>query len=299
MVEDINICHIHTQIITNYNMNNFENDYALCVDAQRFEEIFRSNSPIDLEKMSLQIPEQVPDETPMKVTRDVCDREEFDREEIIMNEIIDATKHIKYKSVFTEKMLEMCRTDPFAIPEHTREYVEYVVEDEEHQIDPEFEMLFRPLDDPYFMPNPELEELDQKLEKEYEGVKRKGYEHDSCEEDIITFAHKYGVSMEDAFEVMRRCHCCGSKNLPIGNDYCSGQCIEMCEEHLYECFMGKNCVICTSTGVASMARCFECNCGLEYDEGIIVEDPNRNETLVCRVCLDDYITTNYGPVCEK
>ncbi len=278
MAEIINICHIHTQIIISYNMNSFE-------------ELFRRTSPIDLEKMSLQIPEQTTEDTPMKVTRDVCDREE-----IFMDEIVNATKHLNYKSGFTEKMLEMCSTDPFSIPEHTREYVEYIVEDEEHPIDPVFEMLFRSIEDPYFMPNPELEELDRKLEEEYAGVKRNGHEDDSCEEDIITFAHKYGVSMEDAFEFMRRCHCCGGKNLPLGNDYCSGQCIEMCEEHLYECFMGKNCVICMSNGVSSMARCFECNCGLEYDEGIIVEDQNRNETLVCRVCLDDHIKKNYGPM---
>lgn len=265
-----------------------------------FEQLFRSTSPIDLEKMSLKMPEQIGydmlmSNTPMKASRDVCDREAYDREEIIMDEIINATKHLNYKSSFTTKMLEMCSSDPFAIPEHSREYVEYeVVTDDYHPIDPVFEMLFRPLDDPYFIPNPELEELDKKLEEEYNGPKRNGYIHDSCEEDIITFAHKYGVSMEEAFEVMRRCHYCGSKNLPLGNDYCSGQCIDMCEEHLYECFMGKNCVICMSNGVGSMARCFECNCGLEYNEGIIVEDPNRNETLVCRVCLDDHIEKNYG-----
>jgi len=252
-------------------------------------EMLCANTPIDLGNIKIDYEFPVTVNEKMKITRDVCDREA-----IVNNEIDELLKPLKYKSAFTEKMLQMCGNDPFAIPEHSREYNEYeVVTDDYQPMDPVFEMLFRPLEDPHFIPNPELEELDRKLE-EICANPRSGHRDDSSEEDIIVFAHKYGVSMEEAFEVMRRCHCCGNKNLALGNDYCSGQCIELCEEQLHKCFMGDNCVICMSNGITSMARCFECSCGLEYDEGVVVSDQVGNETLVCRICLDDHLEKNYG-----
>ena len=97
---------------------------------------------------------------------------------------------------------------------------------------PVFEMLFNPDCDHYFEPNQYLERLDERLsEKYYESLTTPSewfkhtrddgfHEYNMSKEDFDEFSESHKVTKTQAFEILRRCHSCGSKDIKLGEYYC-------------------------------------------------------------------------------
>jgi hypothetical protein len=102
-----------------------------------------------------------------------------------------------------------------------------------HNMDMLFEMLFRPLDDIIFVPTPHLEQLDEHLREAYEKPyypeppteeKASDFDDNRCTNLIETYKNALNISASEAFELLRRCHGCGSANMEFGKEYCNEKC---------------------------------------------------------------------------
>ena len=153
-------------------------------------------------------------------------------------------------------------------------------------IDAYYAMLYRDLDDPLFKPNEELEQLDEDLRVAYEtpvaypddGPRptREDGAHEDRDEDEDQFVkfdededdkqdkirsnkliEKYkeilNVSASEAFELLRRCHYCGTPNMKFGDLYCGERCQSYHFDFNYPCYWNQerwqngyanNCVMC-------------------------------------------------------
>lgn len=132
-------------------------------------------------------------------------------------------------------------------------------------IDAYYAMLDRDLDDPLFKPNEEMEQLDEDLRVAYEmqfaylddgpRLTREDDAHeewDQVEEQDIKFVEeqdpiyenklikKYeetlNISATEAFELLRRCHYCGTSNMKFGDSYCGHRCQEYHFDFDYPCY---------------------------------------------------------------
>jgi len=105
-----------------------------------------------------------------------------------------------------------------------------------HNMDMLFEMISRPLDDPLFVPTPHLEQLDEDLREAYEKLyypeptrreKASDFEiFDNRHTNLIeTYKNALNISASEAFELLRRCHYCGTANMmEFGKEYCNEKC---------------------------------------------------------------------------
>ena len=136
-------------------------------------------------------------------------------------------------------------------------------------IDAYYAMLDRDLDDPLFKPNEELEQLDEDLRVAYEtqvaypddGPRptREDGAHEDQDEDedqfvkfdededdeqdkirsnklIEIYKEVLNVSTTEAFELLRRCHYCGTPNMKFGDLYCGERCQEYHYDFNYPCY---------------------------------------------------------------
>ena len=143
----------------------------------------------------------------------------------------------------------------------------------QHNLNMLFEILVKPLDDALFIPTPHLEQLDEDLREAYENhieddeddlqhmivLKEKPSDfeiHNNCNSiQIDNYINALNISRSEAFELLRRCHYCGSTEMEFGNEYCN----EICETHMnldYPCHWNRlrwsdpnveNCKICKLT----------------------------------------------------
>jgi hypothetical protein len=121
---------------------------------------------------------------------------------------------------------------------------------------PAFEMLFKPDYDNYFESNQHLEMLDEHLsEKYYESLTTPSerfkstrddgiHERTMSDKDFNEFAESHKLTKTQAFEILRRCHCCGSKDIKFGEFYCNYLCRLNCRFNKHACFWNKECVLC-------------------------------------------------------
>ena len=111
----------------------------------------------------------------------------------------------------------------------------------QHNLNTLFEILFKPLDDPLFVPTPHLEQLDKDLSEAYE----KDNLHmivlaDDNRDCIETYKHEFNISASEAFELLRRCHYCGSTEIKFGEEFCSQICDDNHMDH--PCYWNRECV---------------------------------------------------------
>lgn len=127
----------------------------------------------------------------------------------------------------------------------------------QHNLNTLFEILFKPLDDPLFVPTPHLEQLDKDLSEAYE----KDNLHmivlaDDNRECIETYKNEFNISASEAFELLRRCHYCGSTEMKFGEEYCSQICDDNHIDH--PCYWNRecatNCKICKDNEEAFILR---------------------------------------------
>jgi len=149
-------------------------------------------------------------------------------------------------------------------------------------IDAYYAMLDRDLDDPLFKPNKEMEQLDEDLRVAYETpvaypddgprpTREDGAHEEQDEEQFIKFVEyededkirsnkmveKYketlNISASEAFELLRRCHYCGTSNMKFGDLYCGERCQSYHFDFNYPCYWNQerwqnqcanNCVMC-------------------------------------------------------
>ena len=121
---------------------------------------------------------------------------------------------------------------------------------------PVFEMLFKPDYDHSFEPSQPRERLDERLrEKYYESLTTPSerfkhtrddgfHEYNMSNEDFDIFVESHKVTKTQAFEILRRCHCCGSKDIKFGEFYCNHLCRSYCRFNKHACFWNKECVLC-------------------------------------------------------
>jgi hypothetical protein len=124
---------------------------------------------------------------------------------------------------------------------------------------PAFEMLFKSDDDSYFQPTEHLEMLDEHLRNKYyeslttpsEWCKHSRdnglYNKDLSKEGFDEFAESHKITKTRAFEILRRCHCCGSKDIQFGEFYCNELCRLYCRFNKHACFWNNECVLCPKT----------------------------------------------------
>jgi hypothetical protein len=214
----------------------------------------------------------------LKRSRDTCERDESN------NEIFMEYEKMSRVSIYPEDLLELDERlimDPLEKPKLERQenttYPEEII-----KIKKLFEVLMKPLDDEMFIANAELEQLDEDLEAAYarpyqnEGERptRENGAHE--EEEIIEYVEdekitlyvkedeyecikedsyliqKYkeilNISESEAFELLRRCHYCGSAEMNFGESYCSARCKEYHFDFDYPCYWNKerseNCKMC-------------------------------------------------------
>ena len=172
-----------------------------------------NSTPIDLNKI-VQNWESAP-WAPLKVTRDTC---EIDRYELICGSY-------------------------------------------QHDVNKLFEIMNLPLDDPLFIPTPHLEQLDEDLSKAYDSEYypesqpltnvinseyNNNYEllNNNSEFELYNNSHinrieiyknALNISASDAFELLRRCHGCGSADMEFGKEYCSHKCMSDHLDYDYPC----------------------------------------------------------------
>ena len=139
----------------------------------------------------------------------------------------------------------------------------FTIEEEDYEstyqtMDPVFEMLFKPLDDPYFQPTPHLEELDERLSiMYYESLveppvkmihtREDGVYEPSMEEVVFNFAKTLEIGPSEAFEYLRRCHKCGNTDMKLCDVYCNQRCQSLCEDFEYPCFWEDDCMLCNNS----------------------------------------------------
>ena len=125
-------------------------------------------------------------------------------------------------------------------------------------MDPVFEMLFKPLDDPYFQPTPYLEEVDKQLSIMYYKslveppvkmihTRENGVYEPSMEEVVFNLAKTLEIGPSEAFEYLRRCHNCGNSDMKLCNVYCNQRCQMYCEAFEYPCFWKDECMLCNNS----------------------------------------------------
>lgn len=105
----------------------------------------------------------------------------------------------------------------------------------QHNLNTLFEILFKSLDDPLFVPTPHLEQLDKDLSKAYEEKNMT----DDNRDRIETYKHEFNISASEAFELLRRCHYCGSSEMKFGEEYCSSICNQNHMDH--PCYWNREC----------------------------------------------------------
>jgi hypothetical protein len=149
-------------------------------------------------------------------------------------------------------------------------------------IDAYYEMLDRDLDDPLFKPNEEMEQLDEELRVAYytpvaypddgprptreDGAhedrdKDEEYEIEFVEDSdtqndkkkIKKYKKMFNITETEAFEILRRCHYCGTTKIKFGDIYCGPRCQDYHIDFNYPCYWNKeqweddwanNCVVC-------------------------------------------------------
>jgi hypothetical protein len=208
----------------------------------------------------------------LKRSRDICDRDETKKEMFMEYEKMAGV------SIYPEDMLELDERlilDPLEKPKLERQenttYPEEII-----KIKKLFEVLMKPLDDEMFIPNAELEQLDEDLEaayaRPYQNGERPTRENGAHEEEEITLyvkeedyeeeitlyvkeddyecvkedsylIKKYkeilNISESEAFELLRRCHYCGTAEMNFGESYCSAKCQEYHFDFDYPCYWNK------------------------------------------------------------
>lgn len=147
------------------------------------------------------------------------------------------------ETYYDDDYVEPLKMPEYEYPIFDDDYGDEYYDDEEndHETtyktqDPIFEALFKPLDDPYFKPNPDLERLDELLSQKYreslitppEITKQYPVEASSYEE-IKKLSEKYNITQTQAFDHLRRCPCCGSKDFVLSETYCSELCRSYCD----------------------------------------------------------------------
>jgi hypothetical protein len=102
------------------------------------------------------------------------------------------------------------------------------------------------------VPTPHLEQLDKDLSEAYE-------EKDITDDNrdcIETYKHEFNISASEAFELLRRCHYCGSTEMKFGEEYCSQICDDNHMDH--SCYWNRecatNCKICKHNEEAFILR---------------------------------------------
>jgi len=120
---------------------------------------------------------------------------------------------------------------------------------DQDNIDEYYEMLDRPLDDPLFQANPQLEKLDKDLRYAYyesiynscsSSTEEKMMSDSDCEETNKKLIQKYketlNIQSSEAFEYIRRCHYCGSAKKKFSYAYCGKNCEDMHFDFNYTCY---------------------------------------------------------------
>ncbi len=123
-------------------------------------------------------------------------------------------------------------------------------------LDPKFEMLFKPSDDPCFQPTEYLEKIDECLSKKYYEsfmTPSENFKHsrddgihifDFTKEEFDNFVETNQFSKTHAFEMLRRCHCCGKTLINFGEMYCNDLCRSYCVFYKHSCFWKNECILC-------------------------------------------------------
>ena len=215
-----------------------------------------ANRPIDLNEI-VQTWEILNEEgTPLKRSRDTCERDD-NNSGLFMEDV----------SVYPEDLLEEEIRDPLEKPKLERQDGVKPIDTEELvKIKKIFEVLLKPLEDEMFIPNAELEQIDEDLETAYntpvaypdDGPRptRENGAHE--EEEIILYVkpedyecvkdntykkemiEKYSeilkISESEAFELLRRCHYCGTGEMEFGDSYCSARCQDYHFDYNYPCY---------------------------------------------------------------
>jgi len=200
-----------------------------------------NSTPIDLNKIVQSWDIESGLWAPLKITRNTC---EIDRYELMCGTYEDEDK----------------KPSKDDIPSHNMDML--------------FEMIFRPLDDPLFVPTPHLEQLDEDLREAYEKLyypeptrreKASDFEiFDNRHTNLIkTYKNALNISESEAFELLRRCHGCGSANMEFGKEYCNEKCETNHMNLNYPCHLNRarwfdpnveNCKICKLTEDAFALR---------------------------------------------
>jgi hypothetical protein len=73
------------------------------------------------------------------------------------------------------------------------------------------------------------------------------YTEEQCEQ-LIKYAEKHSLTIEESIDYQTHCHCCG-KEVEDGFDesnhqYCKEKCFEHCEDYWYHCYRGEECKVC-------------------------------------------------------
>ena len=106
-----------------------------------------------------------------------------------------------------------------------------------NSMDPVFEMLFKPLDDPHFKPTERLEMLDKQLEEMYakssllDDTNIVNDVENCSEEDVYKYAQILEIEPTEAFEQMRRCARCKRKDIKFGKLFCNYWCEIACKKN--------------------------------------------------------------------
>jgi hypothetical protein len=69
------------------------------------------------------------------------------------------------------------------------------------------------------------------------------------QDQLIKYAEKYSLTIEESNDYQTHCHCCGKKvedNLFDENNhqYCGSRCFETCEDYWYTCYREADCKVC-------------------------------------------------------
>jgi len=104
-------------------------------------------------------------------------------------------------------------------------------------MDPFFEILFKPLDDPHFKPTERLKMIDKQLEEMYANSSLLNETNivndvENCsEEDVYKYAQILEIEPTEAFEQMRRCARCKRKDIKFGQLFCNYWCEITCKKN--------------------------------------------------------------------
>ena len=97
-----------------------------------------------------------------------------------------------------------------------------------------------------------LENIDNKLEQLYKETEPKINEEnepvreafDEYEQDIMTHADNYNLSISDAVEYLKTCHHCGNSDIPFASVYCNERCQDYSIVYCYPCYRKGDCKMC-------------------------------------------------------